>query len=66
MVKKNYGNCYRTSYQRYRYVLNSYYKRDYSIMIPNALDGQHILTTIRRGHDVDCYKSLHLDENKIF
>lgn len=60
MGKKNYGSYYEKLYQRYRYLLNNlkeYYNRDYSIMIPNALDGQHVFTSIRRGNKVTCHES---------
>lgn len=61
MGKKNYGSVYGAPYQRYRYLLkylDDYYKRKVKILIPNALDGQHILPSVRKGYEVDCYESL--------
>ena len=60
MGKKNYGSCYGAPYQRYRYLLKymeDYYGRKIKILIPNALDGQHVLPSIRKGYLVDCYES---------
>lgn len=60
MGKKNYGSCYGAPYQRYRYLLKyieDYYGRKTKILIPNALDGQHVLPSIRKGYSVDCYES---------
>ncbi len=61
MGKKNYGSVYGLPYQRYRYLLkylDNYYKRKFRILIPNALDGQHILPSVRKGYEVDCYESV--------
>lgn len=60
MGKKNYGSAYGMSFQRYRYILKQVYNhfgRKYTILIPNALDGQHILPSVRRGYNVVCYES---------
>lgn len=60
MEKKNYDCVYGEPYQRYRYLLkylDDYYNRKAKILIPNSLDGQHALTSIRRGYKVDCYES---------
>lgn len=61
MGKKNYGSVYGKPYQRFRYILKyieEYYKRKTTILIPNAYDGQHVLTSITRGYTVDCYESV--------
>lgn len=61
MGKKNYGSCYGEPYQRFRYLLKhieTYYGRKTKILIPNALDGQHILPSVRKGYEVDCYETI--------
>lgn len=48
-------------YQKYRYLLKylaDYYKRKVKILIPNALDDQHILLSVRKRYEVDCCESL--------
>ncbi len=61
MGKKNYGSCYGEPYQRFRYLIKyieNYYGRKTTILIPNALDGQHVLPSVRKGHKVVCYESV--------
>lgn len=61
MGKKNYGSAYGHPYQRFRYIvkyIEEYYQRKTKILIPNAYDGQHILASVRRGYDVDCYENV--------
>lgn len=61
MGKKNYGSCYGEPYQRFRYLIKyieNYYGRKTKILIPNALDGQHILPSVRKGYKVDCYETI--------
>ena len=55
MGKKGYGNCFGEDYQQYtkhiiKYVDNHFNNdKSIKILIPNALDGLHILYTVRRG-----------------
>ena len=62
MGKKGYGSCFGEDYQQYtkhiiKYVDNHFNNdKNIKILIPNALDGLHILCTARRGFKLDCYE----------
>ncbi len=55
MGKKGYGSCFGEDYQQYtkhiiKYVDNHFNNdKNIKILIPNALDGLHILCTVRRS-----------------
>ena len=63
MGKKGYGSCFGEDYQQYtkhiiKYVDNHFNNnKNIKILIPNALDGLHILCTARRGFKLDCYET---------
>ncbi len=62
MGKKNYGSSFGEPYQEFskfilKYIEN-YYKERPTILIPNALDGLHVLTSVRKGFTVECYETV--------
>ena len=61
MERQNYCSCYDEPYQRFRYLIKyieNYYRRKTTILIPNDLDGQHILPSVRQGYKIVCYESV--------
>ena len=60
--KKGYSSCFDEDYQQYtkhiiKYVDNHFNNdKNIKILIPNALDGLHILRTARRGFKLGCYE----------
>ena len=61
--KKGYSSCFDEDYQQYtkhiiKYVDNHFNNdKNIKILIPNALDGLHILRTARRDFKFDCYET---------
>ena len=61
--KKGYSSCFGEDYQQYtkhiiKYVDNHFNNdKNIKILIPNALDGLHILRTARRDFKFDCYET---------
>ena len=61
--KKGYSSCFDEDYQQYtkhiiKYVDNHFNNdKNIKILIPNALDGLHILRTARRGFKLGCYET---------
>ena len=61
--KKGYSSCFGEDYQQYtkhiiKYVDNHFNNdKNIKILIPNTLDGLHILCTVRRGFKLDCYET---------
>lgn len=61
MGKKGYGSAYgepqRTCYWYINY-LKKYFKRDFNVLVIDALDGLHVLPFARHGIHVDCYEKI--------
>lgn len=54
--KSVFGNPQRTSFV-YLDKLEQKYKRSFSVLVPDAVDGLHVLLFARRGHKVTCYET---------